>query len=946
MANSEVGQVSLGVQLDSGGLAKQITSLAKSAGKMLVGAFATKSLIDFGKSCIDLGSDLTEVQNVVDSAFHTMSGSVDEFAQNAATQFGLSETMAKRYAGTFGAMAQAFGFTEGAAVDMSTTLTGLAGDVASFYNITQDEAYTKLKSVFTGETESLKDLGVVMSQTALDSYALANGFGKTTSQMSEMEKVALRYQFVQDQLSTATGDFARTAGTSWANQVRIFTLQMDSLKATIGQGLINAFMPVIKAVNTLIGRLAILANAFKSFTEMIFGDATSDDNAAQKAITDLTSTANEGLSDASDAASSLSDSTSAAGDAAKKAAKEMRQLMGFDQINKLSDSTDDSSDSSSSPDASGVGGEIDFGNLSSGSSVLDEINEEASTLLTTFKQLAEQFKKGFEIGFGNSFDTVAKLKTHIASIKDTLKEIFTDQAVVDSANGFLESIVLNLGKIVGSVASIGVSIADSIVGGFDYYLQDNEGYIKESLVQSFDLSSDLVDLAGDLSVAVATVFESLASEGGERLAGGLIGTFCNTVMGMFNTVLMTIYAILTPILQPFIDNAEKIKEVFSSTFDAIAPLLEGIAQGVADFYEGLYGLYEDVIKPVVDVIAEALSGALGSFLDWLKDIFDWVGQNNNAAQENGEIIGFVIGAISAAIAVVTTINALMSIAAAIQTGLTVITTALGAAFAFLTSPITLVVAAIAAVITIGVLLYKNWDTISTKAKEIWGGIKDFFEKTIDGIATFFKGLWSGIKETFSSVGSWFKSIFQTAWKNIKSVFSGVGSFFGGIWETIKSKFTNIGTKIGESVAGAFKSSVNSVFTTIENIVNGFINTINGAIDIVNKVPGVSIGHIATVSLPRLAQGGYVKANTPQLAMIGDNKTQGEIVAPEGKLLEMARLAARESGGNEEMIGLLRQILQYLKSTDMVTIDPEALRKYMIKKTNQNTKATGVCELVY
>lgn len=105
-------------------------------------------------------------------------------------------------------MAKAFGFSEKQAYDMGTTLTGLAGDVASFYNLSQDEAYTKLKSVFTGETESLKDLGVVMTQTALDSYAMANGFGKTTSAMTEAEKVALRYQFVQDQLSAAQGDFA------------------------------------------------------------------------------------------------------------------------------------------------------------------------------------------------------------------------------------------------------------------------------------------------------------------------------------------------------------------------------------------------------------------------------------------------------------------------------------------------------------------------------------------------------------------------------------------------------------------------------------------------------------------------------------------------------------------------------------------------------------------
>lgn len=139
--------------------------------------------------------------------------------------------------------------------------------MASFYNLSQDEAYTKLKSVFTGETESLKDLGIVMTQTALDSYALANGFGKTTAKMSEAEKVALRYSFVQNQLAAAQGDFARTSG-SWANQVRILTLQFDSLKATIGQGLINLFTPVIRVINTVIGKLITLANAFKSFTEL------------------------------------------------------------------------------------------------------------------------------------------------------------------------------------------------------------------------------------------------------------------------------------------------------------------------------------------------------------------------------------------------------------------------------------------------------------------------------------------------------------------------------------------------------------------------------------------------------------------------------------------------------------------------------------------------------
>ncbi len=138
---------------------RSITDLAKKAGGAIAAALAVGKIVDFGKECLELGSDLSEVQNVVDVTFSQMRQQINEFAQSAAKSFGLSETMAKQYAGTLGAMAKSFGFTEQEAATMSTTLTGLAGDVASFYNISQDEAFTKLKSVFTGETESLKDLG-------------------------------------------------------------------------------------------------------------------------------------------------------------------------------------------------------------------------------------------------------------------------------------------------------------------------------------------------------------------------------------------------------------------------------------------------------------------------------------------------------------------------------------------------------------------------------------------------------------------------------------------------------------------------------------------------------------------------------------------------------------------------------------------------------------------
>ena len=151
-----------------------IESFLKGIGKLALAAFSVKAIVNFGKECINLGSDLAEVQNVVDVTFGNLNTEVNKFAENAIDKFGLGQTVTKKYVGTFGAMAKAFNFSNKEALAMSETLTGLTGDVASFYNLSSDEAYTKLKSVFTGETETLKDLGVVMTQNALDQYALAN----------------------------------------------------------------------------------------------------------------------------------------------------------------------------------------------------------------------------------------------------------------------------------------------------------------------------------------------------------------------------------------------------------------------------------------------------------------------------------------------------------------------------------------------------------------------------------------------------------------------------------------------------------------------------------------------------------------------------------------------------------------------------------------------------
>ena len=417
------------VQSQTNRVMNNVSSVMNKVKRTVATALGATAIASFGKSCLQLGSDLAEVQNVVDTVFTTMSDSVNKFAKNAAESYGLSETMAKKYMGTFGAMANSFGFAEQEAYNMSAALTGLTGDVASFYNITQDEAYTKLKSVFTGETESLKELGIVMTENALKSYAQAQGINANITAMSEQEKVALRYNFVLQQLSLAQGDFAKTSD-SWANQIRIMQLRFESFKATMGQGLINVFLPVIKVINAVIQKLQVFASYFSAITGALFGKAKTNATNTSKVIGGGGSGSTPSLSSSlgkvgnnakksSDSLKKASKSTKATGTAAKKAKKEIKGLIsGLDEINNLSSNTTPgtkgtkgSTPKVSTPSTGGIGGVGGIGDLG-GIGDIPTIDLGSKIDTTGLEAKVEKVKK-----------TIEKFKKFIQKHKDEIISI-------------------------------------------------------------------------------------------------------------------------------------------------------------------------------------------------------------------------------------------------------------------------------------------------------------------------------------------------------------------------------------------------------------------------------------------------------------------------------------------------------------------------------------------
>ena len=852
------GSVIIDTRLDTTGVQKGVSAIkqsfdglgstVKKIGLLIGGVFAVGKLVQFGKECVALGSDLAEVQNVVDVTFTTMSDKVNEFAKNAMTSAGLSETMAKRYVGTFGAMSKSFGFSEAQAYDMSTALTQLTGDVASFYNISQDLAYIKLKSVFTGETETLKDLGVVMTQSALDQYALANGYGKTTSAMTEQEKVALRLAFVQKQLSAASGDFIRTSD-SWANQVRVMQLQLQSLKATVGQGLINIFTPVLKVINILLGKLATLANAFKSFTELITGKKSSGHtggSGAGLAGTDTVADTADQYGQAADNAEKLADATNDNAKATKKANKETKNyLSSLDEVHKA---TSTGSNSSSTPSSSGGSGgagnsglpssvgNVDYGNLAEGETALDKISDSAKKLADLLKKLWKPFREAWKKEGKNTIEAAKNALSGIAklakSVGKSLVEVWTNGTGATMLTTMLR-IAQNVLKTIGNIAS----------GFADAWNKNNVG-------------TQIIQNIADALVVVMQFVEKIAEDTATWAANlnfyPLLESIGNVLEWIYNNIVL-------PMLKWLIETGIPI----------VINLVSDLARFFADH------------QPIIEAFGAALIGAF-------------------AAAKIAGLASRIVGSITTVASFIKGLIALMTGSSGIMGGIKAIATAIGPGGIF--------IAAVTACIAIGVLLYKNWDKIKEVAGEVWDWIKNKTSTFVNAISSSLKNLASKIVTIWDNVKSsayqkW-TAIWSTVGNLVEKIKDGIVKKFTAakdkvvdIFGSIKASITNVLNK----VIGIVNRAIGTVNSAIGGIESAFSF---GPWEVPTPFGKKTIGFSATFprvpTIPYLAKGAVIPPRSEFLAVLGDQKQGNNIETPEALLRKIFReeTAGRQTGGGD------------------------------------------------
>lgn len=605
------GSIRINTKLNTDGFNSGIKSMMGSLGgitKLLGIALSTASLIKFGKEAIGLASDLAEVDNVVNKAFGNMRSEMDALADSAIKNLGMSRLMAYQTGSTFMSMGKSMIENSEDAKNMALSLTKLTANMSSFFNVSHDLASIALKSIYTGETETLKQYGVVMTEVNLKQFAMEQGITKSYSAMSQSEKVMLRYQYVMNQLSYIGDDFIDTQD-SWANQTRILSEQWKEFLTIIGNGLITVLTPVVKGLNMIVSALISVANTISSILSNIFGIQMQQMSATTAAAEDVAG----GYADAADSMGDYTDATKKAAKAAKGA------LAPFDDLNVLQkDTSSGSSSGSGGSSGGGSGMQIQPVDPSAQTSAIDQIQNKYQKFFDYINKLKDNFLKGFqsswdELDVSSQFENIRK---SAESIKNTLADIFTDPFVLASVDNFVQTVAYSLGSMAASVTSIGATIAENFVGGMAIFLENNSWDIKGYIQKMFDVSADIAALAADGLEAFANVFSVFGDENGQQITANLIQIFSDAFMMVTENAAKFGKDIIDCIVTPFVENQDALKDALDGLLGVISDLTTTISDGVQHVTDKITELYDEHIHPFIENVKNGMSELITKFLEF------------------------------------------------------------------------------------------------------------------------------------------------------------------------------------------------------------------------------------------------------------------------------------------------------------------------------------------
>lgn len=481
------------------------------------------------------------------------------------------------------------------------------------------------------------------------------------------------------------------------------------------------------------------------------------------------------------------------------------------------------------------------------------------------------------------FENTGNMFASAGNIAQAFADGFYDVITSTGAVRIGSSIVSAVLAIQAIIVEIGFKLGGDLLQGIEQIVTDNMPGIADSLSNALSAVAPVFESAekaiNDLSDSISRVYDNYirpSIESSTKAISGIIGLF---VKGWNNYI------------QPII---EKLGQGFSDTIGKhISPMIQKILEMVASFQE-MSQVINAYVGPAIGFIVEELTRVLAPTLEYIGEVFRVL--FNTVADIFGGIADFLKGVFDIITGILTsdmskifdgfteTGDAIMNILSTLLTALLDLTVAvLKVIWDTIVAIFQGIWDGIVAIFTpIGEWFADRWNDITTALANVGTWFTDMFQKAWTGLTNIFSKLgtwfgerWNDVTNALSNVATWFGNIFSSAYEAVTNAFSSIGSFFLGVWETVKNIFVNAGQMVGNAVGGAFKSAVNAVLGTIENVVNGFIGMINGVIGLINKIPGVSLGTLGYVNLPRLARGGIV--DSPTVAMIGE--AGKEVVMP-------------------------------------------------------------------
>ena len=475
------GRVTIDTRLDSTGLTSGLKNVGQRIkaplGKiatLIAGAFATAKLVSFGKEAVQLASDIEEVQNVVDTAFGSMSYKMEKFAETSIETYGISKLTSKQMASTYVSMARGMGQSLSLATDKSLEITGRLADVMSFYNKTQQEVNTIGRAIYSGETEPLKNIGVIMTEAQLQTFALSKGYKTLYKDMSAADKLFVRQEYFLEQTNLAAGDFAKTSE-SWANQTRILSERWKEFKATLGTVVIPSIKPLIKILNDAVAKLQVFANTIQK----VFGAKNTD---------------------SSNAINNMTNSTQDLTEATEEQIKAQQKMLGaYDDLQVISDDTG----ADTSVDISGLE------NIESITSSLDAVDEVVSETSTKIEEFLNLFKTGDYESIGKTIGSKIKYQLENIdwdSIYESAESFGTDFA--DFLNGVMdEDTFSSISETIGKLLNSSIYNSVSFLKRFNFR---KFGSSVAKIINKFFQTFDFATLAQGINAFLTGVIDAIA----------------------------------------------------------------------------------------------------------------------------------------------------------------------------------------------------------------------------------------------------------------------------------------------------------------------------------------------------------------------------------------------------------------------------------------------------